>query len=98
MAGGARRWSGRQKGKPASQRNSSLLVSARQLQAHVRQQPPLLADVKGTIASKNLVVAYRAFIYNAAANMHLPFEPQAVRPPPRFATPAVPDVAPRDTG
>src|SRR6266853_250578 len=38
MRAGARRWSGRQKGWPARQRNSSLLVSARQLQAHVRQR------------------------------------------------------------
>jgi len=36
---GARRRSGRKKGSAARQRNSSLLVSARQLQAHVRQQP-----------------------------------------------------------
>src|SRR2546430_10867985 len=36
---GAGRWSGREKGWPARQRNSSLLVSARQLQAHVRQAP-----------------------------------------------------------
>src|SRR2546426_12150545 len=74
MAGGARRWSGRQKGKPARQRNSSLLVSARQLQAHVRQQPSLFAVVKGTIASKDLVLAYRAFLYIAADDMQLPFE------------------------
>src|SRR2546427_1885203 len=38
MPGGARRWSGRQKGWPARQRHSSLLVSARQLQALVRQR------------------------------------------------------------
>src|SRR6266568_3041458 len=36
MPAGARRWSGRRKGSPARQRNSSLLVSARQLQALVR--------------------------------------------------------------
>src|SRR5438876_8359770 len=38
MAAGARRGSGRQKGSPARQRNSSLLVSARQLQALVRRR------------------------------------------------------------
>src|SRR6266702_5224096 len=37
MPAGARSWSRRQKGWPARQRNSSLLVSARQLQAHVRR-------------------------------------------------------------
>src|SRR5438046_2498746 len=37
MAAGARRRSGRKKGPPARQRNSSLLVSARQLQAPVRR-------------------------------------------------------------
>src|SRR5437899_12239340 len=37
MAAGTRRWSGREKGWPARQRNSSLLVSARQLQALVRR-------------------------------------------------------------
>src|SRR6266568_4302051 len=51
MPGGARRSSGRQRGSPARQRNSSLLVSARQLQALVRQhhdqrpsndEPPIL--------------------------------------------------------
>src|SRR2546427_8067042 len=36
MPRGARSRSGRQRGWPARQRNSSLLVSARQLQAHVR--------------------------------------------------------------
>src|SRR3989449_9342842 len=35
MAAGTRRWSGREKGWPARQRNSSLLVSARRLQALV---------------------------------------------------------------
>src|SRR2546425_831375 len=39
MLAGARRWSGRQRGSPARQRNSSLVVSARQLQALVRPQP-----------------------------------------------------------
>src|SRR2546427_3810254 len=38
MAVGARRWSGRQGGSLARQRNSSLLGSARQLQALVRQR------------------------------------------------------------
>src|SRR2546425_1026729 len=38
MVAGARRWSGRQRGWPESQRHSSLLVSARQLQALVRHQ------------------------------------------------------------
>src|SRR6266571_74274 len=38
MPAGARRWSGRQKGWLARQRNSSLLVRARQLQALVRQR------------------------------------------------------------
>src|SRR5437867_10084031 len=38
MQAGARRRSGRQKGWPARQRNSSLLESARQLQALVRQR------------------------------------------------------------
>src|SRR6266513_183258 len=37
MPAGARRWSGREKGSLARQRNSSLLVSARQLQALVRR-------------------------------------------------------------
>src|SRR6266480_452570 len=36
MVAGVRRWSGRQRGSPARQRNSSLLGSARQLQALVR--------------------------------------------------------------
>src|SRR5881628_474733 len=36
MGAGARQWGGRQKGWAARQRNSSLLVSARQLQALVR--------------------------------------------------------------
>src|SRR6266550_6445462 len=39
MPEGARRHSGRQRGWPARQHNSSLLVSARQLQALVRPQP-----------------------------------------------------------
>src|SRR6266487_7136394 len=39
MPGGARRWSGRQRGWVARQRNSSLLLSARQLQALVRPRP-----------------------------------------------------------
>src|SRR6266576_1954703 len=38
MSAGARRCSGRNKGWPARQHNSSLLVSARQLQALVRQR------------------------------------------------------------
>src|ERR1041385_1562903 len=42
MPAGARRRGGRQRGWPARQRNSSLLVSARQLQAHVRR---LLTEV-----------------------------------------------------
>src|SRR5437764_3076347 len=37
MAAGARRWTRREKGSRARQRNSSLLASARQLQALVRQ-------------------------------------------------------------
>src|SRR2546422_955056 len=98
MAGGARRWSGRQKGKPARQRNSSLLVSARQLQAHVRQQPPLFAIVKGTIASKNLVVAYRAFLHIAADDMQLPFEHTAVVARLGFGSPVVSFGAVGDSG
>src|SRR5204862_4389631 len=38
---GARRRGGRNKGWPARQRNSSLLASARQLQAHVRRLPTM---------------------------------------------------------
>src|SRR6266850_546962 len=38
MVAGARRWSRRHKGLPARQRNSSILASARQLQAHVRRR------------------------------------------------------------
>src|SRR6059058_311231 len=38
MAAGARRWRRREKGSRARQRNSSLLESARQLQALVRQR------------------------------------------------------------
>src|SRR2546428_702072 len=38
MPAGARRWSGKKKGWPARQHNSSIPVSARQLQAHVRLQ------------------------------------------------------------
>src|SRR5439155_23342744 len=37
-----------QRGLPARQRNSSLLVSARQLQAHVRQQPSRWPTVRPT--------------------------------------------------
>src|SRR5437868_2669718 len=39
MPAGARSWSRRQRGQPARQHNSSLLVSARQLQALVRPRP-----------------------------------------------------------
>src|SRR6266487_205400 len=42
MLTGASRRSGRQRGKPARQRNSSLLESARQLQAHVRRPASLI--------------------------------------------------------
>src|SRR5207248_10595418 len=41
MAAGARRWRRREKGSRARQRNSSLLVSARQLQALVRPHSSL---------------------------------------------------------
>src|SRR6266480_3257145 len=64
MLGGARWWSGRQKGKLARQHNSSLLVSARQLQAHVRRRhersrgswpskPHRYKDVRHRVASVN---------------------------------------------
>src|SRR5881396_2236656 len=52
MPAAARRWSGRQKGSPARQRNSSLLVGARQLQALVRRLP---------VAGRNSRVVARDF-------------------------------------
>src|SRR5437879_5081876 len=65
MAAGARRRSGKQKGSPARQRNSSLLVSARQLQALVRRLPgstsqwttTLSANVSGGQDSRIMVLS-----------------------------------------
>src|SRR2546428_6265964 len=85
---------------PARAQHSASLkaIPARQLQAHVRQQPPLFAVVKGTIASKTLVVAYRAFLYIAADDMQLPFEHTAVVARLGFGSPVVSFGAVRDSG
>jgi len=73
-------------------------VSARQLQAHVRQQPPLFAVVKGTVASKQLVMAKWAFLDVAADDMQLPFEHTAVVAGLSFGSPVVLLGAVRDSG
>src|SRR6266571_545526 len=52
MPAGARQWSGREKGWPARQRNSSLLVSARQLQALVRQPETVSLDIRTKISQE----------------------------------------------
>src|SRR2546428_620100 len=85
---------------PARAQHSASLkaIPARQLQAHVRQQPPLFAVVKGTIASKKLVVTYRAFLYIAADDMQLPFEHTAVVARLGFGSPVVSFGAVRDSG
>ena len=83
----------------SAQHSASLkAITARQLQAHVRQQPPLFAVVKGTIASKKLVVTYRAFLYIAADDMQLPFEHTAVVARLGFGSPVVSFGAVRDSG
>src|SRR6266516_2050482 len=67
---GARRWSGRQKGSPAKQRNSSLLVSARQVQALVRRplraRPGLLVASEIPPAAQIQVVAGISFLEEIA--------------------------------
>ena len=72
-------------------------MSARQLQAHVRQQSALLAVVIGTVASKKLVVTCRAFLDIAADDMQLPFEHTAVVARLGFGSPVVSLGAVRDS-
>src|SRR5437773_2214717 len=52
MRAGARSWSGKEKGSPARQRDSSLLVSARQLQALVWQQAMRVPDDLTTLPGR----------------------------------------------
>ena len=54
--------------------------------------------VKGTIASKKLVVAYRAFLYIAADDMQLPFEHTAVVARLGIGSPVISFGAVRDSG
>src|SRR5438046_2411327 len=87
MAAGARRWSGRHKGWPARQRNSSLLVSARQLQALVRQHLP--SDESGYRAGRRQSVAAPTNATTAAA-AKTPTRMMASQPGPRNAAARTP--------
>src|SRR2546430_16350851 len=65
MAAGARRWRRREKGSRARQRNSSLLVSARQVQALVRRLP-----AAKNAKPRDTVIAAEMTIGMAKKNLH----------------------------
>src|SRR5437762_9843525 len=70
MAAGARRWRRREKGSRARQRNSSLLASARQLQALVRPRSARHFRMQGLGRDIGAVrPPYRATVHEEAAEV-----------------------------
>src|SRR5260370_37550261 len=93
MPAGARRWSGRQRGQPARQRNSSLLVSARQLQALVRRRAALRLEVQRPPQLTAFFTSVPILASAAAVNSFSAKATGHTVPPSRFALSLNPHVA-----